>query len=381
MRVLYIVFRDFKNPSSVGGDYYLWELARGLSQLGNKVTLLCGGFEGSKQHEILDGVEVVRIKGTWSLPLRFFNEYMKRMKGIFDIVVEEAMGGQRFPFLCTAYVKEPLVAVWHQRHYKIFHEEYPLPIAFLLSWLELLQARLYRNRTVITPSKGAKEKLALLGFKSDRVKVVYDGVESTFCSAETHQNRDDIIVCLGKLRKYKRADHAILAFAYALKNIKPTYRLIVAGKMSEIDRGYVEKLRGIAKSIGVQNKVEFRLNISESEKRKLLEAARLLIQPSPVEGFSIVVVEANRCGTPVVASDGVPSDVVMNGYNGLVYSYGDLQALASKTVELLNDPVLWERMSKNASEWSQQFTWEKSILEFEQILKNGAYKEDVKLSR
>jgi len=365
----------------VGGDYYLWELARGLSRLGNKVTLLCSGFKSSKQHEVIDGVEIVRIKGSWSLPSRFFNEYTKRMKGNFDIVVEEAIGGQRFPFLCTVYVKEPLVAVWHQRHYKIFHEEYPLPIAFLLSCLELFQARLYRKRTVITPSKGAKEKLALLGFKSDRVKVVYDGVESTFCSAETHQKRDDIIVYLGKLRKYKRADHAILAFAYALKNIKPTYRLIVAGKMSEIDRGYVEKLRGIAKSIGVQNKVEFRLNISESEKRKLLEAARLLIQPSPVEGFSIVVVEANRCGTPVVASDGVPSDVVMNGYNGLVYSYGDLQALASKTVELLNDPVLWERMSKNASEWSQQFTWEKSILEFEQILRNDAYKEDVKLSR
>ena len=369
MRVLFIAFRDFENPSSVGGDYYLWELAKGLFQLGHKVTFLCSGFEGSKRIDVIDGVEIVRIKGTWSLPLQFFKRYLERMKGNFDIVVEEAIGGRRFPFLCTVYVKEPLVAVWHQRHYRIFREEYPLPMAVLLSWLELFQARLYRNRTIITPSKGAKEKLAPLGFKSDRVKVVYDGVGGIFCKGEAHQNRQNIIVYLGKLRKYKRTDHAILAFAHALKSVAPTYRLIIAGKVSEIDRNYVDQLRKIAKSLGVQNKVEFRLNISEIEKRKLLERARLLIQPSPVEGFSVVVVEANRCGTPVVASDGVPGDIAVDGYNAFIYSYGDIQASASKMAELINDPLLWRRMSKNASEWSQRFTWEKSVSEFERILK------------
>ena len=96
----------------------------------------------------------------------------------------------------------------------------------------------------------------------------------------------------------------------------------------------------------------------------MLEEARLLVQPSPVEGFSIVVAEANRCGTPVVVSDGVPGDVVINGLNGLVYRFGEIDALAMNIVRLVEDEGFWDRMSKNAYEWSKQFTWDNSVASF-----------------
>ena len=48
MKILFLVFRDIKNPSSVGGDYYLWELAKGLHALGNEVIVLCNKFKGSR---------------------------------------------------------------------------------------------------------------------------------------------------------------------------------------------------------------------------------------------------------------------------------------------------------------------------------------------
>ena len=87
-----------------------------------------------------------------------------------------------------------------------------------------------------------------------------------------------------------------------------------------------------------------------------------------MEGFSIVVMEANRCGTPVVASDGVPKDVVVNGLNGLVYPFGDINASAKHITRLLTDEVFWSKMSKSASDWSSQFTWENSVLQFEKVL-------------
>ena len=373
MWLLFVVYRDFENPSAVGGDFYLWELARGLSKLGNRVTLVCSSFEGSKSWEIIDGVEIVRLKGFWSLPLKILNEYLKRFKGNFDVVVEEAIGGQRFPFFCTMYVKEPLVAVWHQRHNKVFREQYPFPIAIFLSLFELFQARLYRNRTIITPSKGAKEKLMPLGFKFGNIKVVYDGVGKTFNSADKNGGREDVIVCLGKLRRYKRPDHAILALERVVNLMQKPCKLVIAGKASEIDRGYVDWLRSLAKRLGVGDLVEFRVNISEREKLKLLEKARVLVQPSPVEGFSIVVAEANRCGTPVVVSDGVPSDVVIHGLNGLVYPFGDIEVLAANIIRLIDNNILWDRMSKDAHEWSQQFTWEKSVVEFLEVLRQLGY--------
>jgi len=375
LRFLFLVYRDFKNPNAVGGDFYLWELARGLAKLGNKVTLLCSSFQGAKSSEIIEGVEINRINSVWRLPLRIFNEYLKKLKGNFNVIVEEAIGGQRLPYLSTMYVKEPLVAVWHQRHNKVFREQYPLPIAILLSLFEFFQARLYRNRTIVTPSEGAKEKLMSLGFKYEKLKVVYDGVGSIFDSPETKSARENVLVYLGKLRRYKRPDHAILALVQVLKRAKKPCKLIIAGKASEIDRGYIDWLRNLAKRLNVGDLVEFRINISEKEKLKLLEKARLLVQPSPVEGFSIVVAEANRCGTPVVASDGVPRDVVINGFNGLVYRFGDIDALAMNIVRLIDDDVLWDKMSKDAHQWSQQFTWENSVAEFLKVLIQTGHEE------
>lgn len=371
---MFLVYRDFENPVAVGGDFYLWELARGLAKLGNKVTLICSSFQGAKSLEIIDGVKINRINGFWSLPFKIFNEYLKKLKGNFDVIVEEAIGGQRFPYLCTIYVKEPLIAVWHQRHNKVFREQYPCPIALFLSLFEFFQARLYRNRTIVTPSKGAKEQLLSLGFKYGKIEVIYDGVGKAFNGAKTGSNREDVLVYLGKLRRYKRPDHAIMALVQVLKRTKRPCKLVVAGKASEIDRGYVDWLRNFAERLGVGDLVEFRINISEKEKLKLLEKARLLIQPSPVEGFSIVVAEANRCGTPVIASDGVPSDVVINGLNGLVYRFGDIDALAMNIVRLMEDDVLWERMSKDAREWSQQFTWESSVGDFFRVLVKANHK-------
>ena len=370
LRVLFLAYRDIKNPSAVGGDFYLWELANGLSRMGHRVTLVSSQFDGSEQRERIDGVEVFRVKGVWSLPLSVFNVYMKRLKFCFDIVVEEAMGGQRPPFMVGVYAKEPLIAVWHQKHDKIFREQYPFPVAAFLSLFELFLARLYRNHTIVTPSNGAKEKLMELGFRRENVKVVYDGVGEMFRNAKTSRRRENVIVCLGKLRRYKRVDHVLFAFKRALNHLDNACRLVIAGKVSEIDRSYVDWLHKLAKRLEIENYVEIKTNISESEKLELLEKAKLLVQPSPVEGFSIVVAEANRCATPVVVSDGVPSDVVVNGHNGLVFPFGDVKSLAVAIIQLMKDDVLWSKMSRNAYEWSQKFTWENSVSEFLNILEH-----------
>ena len=369
LHVLFIVYRDLNNPSAVGGDIYLWELARGLFKLGHRVTILCSSFPGSKSKQIIDGVEIVRLKGAWSLPLEILKEYQRRLKGEVDVVVEEAIGGQRLPTFGAIYVKEPLIAVWHQKHDKIFREQYPLPLAIALSFFEFFLARLYRNQTIVTPSKGAREKLMPLGFRPEKIRVVYDGVDSS-CDGKTLDYRERLVVFLGKLRRYKRPDHAILALEPVVRLTKLPVKLVIAGKASEIDRGYIAWMGALADKLGVGDFVTFMINISEEEKQELLSKARILVQPSPVEGFSIVVAEANRCGTPVVASDGVPKDVVVDGLNGLVYPFGDIDALVAGIVKLMDDDVIWKKMSESAREWSGQFTWETSVLEFQKVLNN-----------
>lgn len=371
LRILFIAYRDSANPYAVGGDYYIWELAKGLSKLGNDVSLLCSRFQGSEAREFKEGVEVIRLTGSLALPFRIFRHYEKVAKNKFDIIVEEAIGGQRFPFFCTTYVRQPLIAVWYQRHSKVFQGQYPRPLAILMILLEFFMGALYKNRTIIALSKTARVQLLPLGLNPEKVHVVYAGVDKQFDNVELHPNRQHEIVCLGKMRRYKRIDHAILALERLVSRVEKPCQLIIAGKVSEIDGGYIDQLRRLAQEKGIANQVRFGINVSEKEKLELLRKAKVLVQPSPVEGFSIVVAEANRCGTPVVVSDGVPSDVVVNGFNGYVYPFGNIDAFASKMARLISDPVEWKRLSLNAYEWSKQFTWKDSAASLEKILKHN----------
>ena len=59
--------------------------------------------------------------GYLALPLKILQTYLKEFKGKCDIIIEEAIGGQRFPYFAGLYIKEPLIAVWHQKHEKIFY--------------------------------------------------------------------------------------------------------------------------------------------------------------------------------------------------------------------------------------------------------------------
>jgi glycosyltransferase involved in cell wall biosynthesis len=146
----------------------------------------------------------------------------------------------------------------------------------------------------------------------------------------------------------------------------PECTLVLAGK--PLDRRFVDELKGIAGRLGLSGRVEFRLNVDEQEKRRLLEGARLLVMSSPVEGFGIVALEAGACGTPVVASSGVPESVARDGYNGLRYPFGDLTALASSICRLLRDDGLHARLAAANRLFAQGFQWRQIGQQFERLL-------------
>lgn len=369
MKVLFIIYRDSKNPFAVGGDLYFCELAKGLSSLGHNVTIICSTYPGALEKENIDGVKIIRVKKSVFLSFDFFKEYLRQREN-YDAVIEEAIGGQRLPFLSKFYVKEPIISVWHQKNQKIFFEQFSFPLAIILSFLERIQARLYRNEVIVTPSKGARAELLGLGFGYKKVKVVYDGVPTNLCSnPKPREQRKDVIIWLGKLRRYKRPDHILYALPSVIKNTNRNISLIIAGKASEFDYDYINDLKQQAKTLGVSDFVTFKININEKQKSELLSSAYLLCQPSPVEGFSIVVMEANCFGTPVVASTGVPKDVVIENFNGLVYQYGNIEPLSQALTKLFTDNSLWSSLSQNSIAWAKNFTWERSAQQLEAVIK------------
>jgi len=145
----------------------------------------------------------------------------------------------------------------------------------------------------------------------------------------------------------------------------PDAKLIIAG-----DGEVKPELRGLIEGLGLEDRVELRGRVSEVEKLRLLQESWVLVQTSRKEGFGLTVLEANACGTPAVGYD-VPGlrDSIRHGETGILVPSGDVEALAEAVATLLTDDGFREKLSKNALEWSRQFSWDRSAEEFKELLK------------
>ncbi len=77
-----------------------------------------------------------------------------------------------------------------------------------------------------------------------------------------------------------------------------------------------------------------------------------------MEGWGITTIEANACGTPVVASrvSGL-KDSVKNPHTGYLVDYGDVDAFADKIAKLLTNKTVRSSMSEEAENWAKKFDW------------------------
>jgi glycosyltransferase involved in cell wall biosynthesis len=215
-----------------------------------------------------------------------------------------------------------------------------------------------------------KEAFPTIGFKPDHVFVVPVSIRDDWLSESNGSlSTEPNILWLGKLRRYKCPDHIIRAMPAILDQVKAA-RLVIAGRRDDPD--YEKELRDLAEQLGVQRSIAFRFDVSDSEKRRLIQESRVMVLPSAVEGFGIVVLEANAYGIPVVASSGVPEGAVRNGYNGLRFKFGNIEALAQNVVQLLQDPALYSTLSTNASSNAKRFSWSRVGAEFETVVRQAS---------
>lgn len=366
LRVLFLATRDWYNPATTGGDNTMWENARYLSSVGHAVTFVAAGFPGAAREETIDGIRVVRLGGIHSLWFRTFVYYQSRCRGRYDVVVAEGFGGSRIPRFTPLYVAEPIITEWHQIHRDLFAVQYPKLLNGPLNVLERVTAWVHRNTLVRAGTEEWQQAFPKIGFRRENVFVVPVSIRDDWLN-EPPQSRasEPSILWLGKLRRYKCPDHAVQAMALVVRQVKAA-RLVIAGRRDDL--GYEKELRNLVGRLGLEASVDFRFDLSEEAKRSLIRESRIVVLPSAVEGFGIVVLEANALGVPVVASTGVPEGAVRDGVNGLRYPFGDIPALADRIVQLLQDDALYSQLSHDARDRSERFVWSRVGAEFEQVV-------------
>ncbi|MBA2812298.1 glycosyltransferase family 4 protein [Streptomyces sp. KM273126] len=157
------------------------------------------------------------------------------------------------------------------------------------------------------------------------------------------------VVAAGRLAPVKRYDLLIRAFD-TVRTQRPDWRLRIYGGGKQKDR-----LRELIDRLGLYNHVYLMgpANPIEPEWAKGSIAA----VTSSMESFGMTIVEAMRCGLPVVSTDCPhgPGEIIDNGVDGRLVEVGNVQAIAEGLLELINDDTLRQRMAHAALKDSERF--------------------------
>ena len=352
-----MVSRDPENPSLGGGEVVFAEWSRQLVRAGHTVDYLCSTFPSAAAEAEFDGVRVHRLSGELTLGPSAFWEYWRRYRGKVDVILEEMLGGSRIPFFAPLYAREPVIGAWFQDHGPIFRNQYPRVLWPFLDGLEQALVNVHRQSVVLVPSHRSAASLVRKGGDPARLRVYRPGISGSLLALgppPSFGERKPWLIYLGKIRRYKRAEDAIHVLARLGRDV-PDAELVIAGRMGQVS--YYDELRRIAASNGLSGRVRFEVNITDQRKTELLRSARVLLSPAPIEGFGIAIVEAGACGAPVVGTDGIPEEVLVEGVNGFRVPFADIPAMADRARRLLTEPAVFARCSTGAYELAVGSTW------------------------
>jgi glycosyltransferase involved in cell wall biosynthesis len=161
-----------------------------------------------------------------------------------------------------------------------------------------------------------------------------------------------LVVALGGIQRRKGQMYLLEALARLLPEF-PGLVLVLAGP--ETDVAYADELRRFVAARGLSDGV--RLPGELPDVRSLLSHAEIFVQPSLSEGFSLAVLEALACATPVVATkSGGPEEIVEEGVSGLLVEPSDSGALTRAIRRVLTEPDLAARLRREGPPRATRFS-------------------------
>ncbi len=367
--VLMLNWRDTGHPLGGGSETYVENIAAQLCVHGHRVTVLCAHYRGASRREVRGDVVFLRRGGRltvypWAALLYLIGALglgplAERDRGRPDVIVDVGNG---LPFLSPLWAKVPVIALVHHVH----REQWSVVMGPVLArfgwWVESwLAPRVYRHSRYVTVSQASRAELVELGVDETSITVVHNGTPLV-TGEPSPRSEEPSLVVLCRLVPHKRVEVALRAVA-ELAPQWPTLRLTVAGQ------GWWEpRLREVAASLGIADRVDFAGYVSEEAKHELLARAWVALTPSLQEGWGLTIVEAGARGTPTVAmaTAGGVAEAVLDGESGMLAT--DEEHFIALVGQLLADDVRREARGVIAAQHAQSFTWEHSGARFAELI-------------
>jgi glycosyltransferase involved in cell wall biosynthesis len=356
VRLLVVNWQDRENPQAGGAEIHLHEIFGRLAARGHEVALLCSGWKGCAPRVVLDGIQVHRVGTRFTFPLHARRAFDEHHRARHDLLVEDI---NKVPLFTPRWAGPPVVGIVPHLFGGTAFQELPAPVASVVWLAERPIPWVYRDIPFQVISQSTADDLVARGIPRPLVAVIYCGIDTeAYTPAPEQRAPRPVFAYLGRLKKYKRVDLIIRAFA-ALPLPDATLEVAGAGD----DRPALERL---VQSLDLGGRVRFLGRVSEGEKRALLRRAWCLLLTSPKEGWGITNLEAAASGTPVIASDspGI-RESVRHGETGFLVPHGDVARLAAEMTTLAMNRDLVERLGEAGRAFARTFTWTRTADETE----------------
>jgi D-inositol-3-phosphate glycosyltransferase len=381
-------------------NVYILEVAERLARQGVEVDIFTRHQgEGPFVDDVAPGARLIQVSAGPHGPLpkeQLVSVLPEFLDGVLAAADAEASGGRRAPYdvvhshyWLSGWVGErakeawgtPLVASFHTlgkvKNFTLALDDRPEPATRLDGEQRVISGA---DRILAPTPVEAAHLVGLYGADPDRIRIVPPGVDRSVFSprptreakARLHLANERLLLFVGRLQPLKGPDIAVRALADAVARSPEMMRdvvLAVVGGPTRSDSGdEVARLMNLAASAGVGDRVVFFPPQPHERLAEFYSAADAVLVPSRSESFGLVALEAQACGTPVVAAAvGGLRYSVRDGVGGLHVLGHDPRDFADRIIELLGDPSLAARLSAGALEHAARFSWDATAAEIGRV--------------
>ena len=368
-----------------GMNIYVLESAQRMAAMGVEVDIFTRRTE-SDQQDIVEISKGVRVRyfdcghghlTKEQLPVHIMGlsrEFLKLIKQEnYDAIHSHYWISGKVAMPAAAELGIPLVHTMHTmarvKNLNLAEGETPEPMVRVQGETQIAAAA---QALIANTDSEAASLVSLYEACPDIVHVVTPGVDLyTFTPGQGRKAARDVIgtpqdalvvTFVGRIQPHKGPEVLIRATSELVKH-SPLLRgkLIVniVGGASGANTEEVERLQELSTWLGIDDVVRFAPPVPRTELPQWYRAADLVCVPSYSESFGLVALEAQACGTPVIATAvGGLRTAVADGISGVLVDGHDPKAWSSVLARLLQEPQRRVLLAVGAVEHASHFGWD-----------------------
>ena len=389
-----------------GMNVYVVESAKRIADSGVAVDIYTRANKSGlpEKVEIADGVTVRHLEAgpydgitkdelpsqICALMSSFMHQEARLSPNYYDVIHSHYWISGQLGWLISERLGIPLVHTMHTmakvKNLSLAEGEKPEPQTRAIGEEQVVSAS---SALIANTAAESASLVSLYDACPDKVFVVPPGVDlSTYklnggkkSSRKKLNIREDALMLafVGRIQPHKGPEVLIRAVAEMLNHtpvLRTKLKTVIMGGASGNGSQEPERLKALTQFLGVDDVIEFMPPVPRDELSDWYRASDLVCVPSYSESFGLVALEAQACGTPVVATAvGGLRTAVADGISGSLVDGHDPRAWSAVISRLLLEPERRLLLSLGAVEHASHFGWDvtaRGLLDvYDRVLSKG----------